>query len=225
MKLARHPALDALCAEYLLGTLRGAARRRFERALRDEPAVAQRAALLARTYMPRPSEHMAVTPRADGWARLRRELKLDAATTRPWYARIAPWQWASAAVAAVVLGIAFNLLRPTEAPFTAIAQLAGKDVPAVTAALSADRRTLQLAAAQPAPARPGTTYELWLLPAEGGAPISLGTAAALDARIGLPAAQAPRLRAGAKLAVSVEPPGGSPTGAPTGPVILVGEIS
>jgi anti-sigma-K factor RskA len=32
------------------------------------------------------------------------------------------------------------------------------------------------------------------------------------------------VRAGAKLAVSVEPAGGSPTGAPTGPVILVGEI-
>ena len=34
-----------------------------------------------------------------------------------------------------------------------------------------------------------------------------------------------RLRAGAKLAISVEPAGGSPTGMPTGPVILIGEIS
>ena len=55
--------------------------------------------------------------------------------------------------------------------------------------------------------------------------MSLGTAPNLDARILLAQAQAPRLRAGAKLAISVEPPGGSPTGAPTGPVILVGEIS
>ena len=36
MRLARSPQLDALCGEYLLGTLRGAARRRFERALREE---------------------------------------------------------------------------------------------------------------------------------------------------------------------------------------------
>jgi anti-sigma-K factor RskA len=42
MKLARDPNLDALCGEYLLGTLRGAARRRFERALREEPLVAAR---------------------------------------------------------------------------------------------------------------------------------------------------------------------------------------
>jgi anti-sigma-K factor RskA len=225
MKIAPHPHLDALCAEYLLGTLRGGARRRFERALREEPLVAQRLQLLARTYMPRPSEKLAVTPRADGWQRLRRELKLDAYGRRHWYARIRPWQWASAAVAAVVLGIALTWLRPADESFTAIAQLSGQNAPAVQAAMSADRRTLRLSAAQPAPASPGTTYELWLLPAEGGAPVSLGIVRDLDARIVLAAAQVPRLRAGAKLAVSVEPPGGSPTGAPTGPVVLVGEIS
>lgn len=221
MKLARHPKLDALCAEYLLGTLRGRARRRFERALRDEPQVAQRVQQLVRTYMPTPSTRQAVTPRTDGWARLVRELGL--APARPWYARIAPWQWAGAALAVLVLGIALTTLRPTDERFTTLAQLAG-EAPTVRAALSADRRTLQLSAAQATPARPGTTYELWLLPAEGGAPVSLGTLAALDGRVALAQALAPRLRSGAKLAVSVEPPGGSPTGAPTGPVILVGEI-
>ncbi len=34
-----------------------------------------------------------------------------------------------------------------------------------------------------------------------------------------------KLRTGAKLAVSVEPAGGSLTGGPTGPVILVGEVN
>jgi anti-sigma-K factor RskA len=224
MTLARQRQLDALCAEYLIGTLRGGARRRFERALHSEPLVAQRLQVLARTYMPHPSDQLAVTPRADGWARLQRELKLDAPARRPWYARVAAWQWAGIAVASVVLGIALTWLRPADESFTAIAQLAGQNVPTVNAAVSADRRTLRLAAAQPTPARPGTTFELWLLPAEGGAPVSLGTVRDLDARIEIAAAQAPRLRAGAKLAVSVEPPGGSPTGAPTGPVILVGEI-
>jgi anti-sigma-K factor RskA len=225
MKLARHRHLDALCGEYLLGTLRGRARRRFERALRDEPWVAQRLRTLAATYAPRPGAAFAVPPRADGWQRLRRELGLDAYAARPWWARIAGWQWATAAVAALALGIALTWMAPREVPFTAIAQLAGQDAPTVQAALSADRSTLRLTAAQPAPARPGTTYELWLLPAEGGAPLSLGTLPALDGRIGIAVAQATRLTAGAKLAVSVEPPGGSPTGVPTGPVILVGEIS
>ena len=54
MKLSRHRALDALCGEYLIGSLRGRARRRFERALRDEPLVAQRLALLTKRYAPLP---------------------------------------------------------------------------------------------------------------------------------------------------------------------------
>ena len=226
MRLASHPQLDALCGEYLLGTLRGHARLRFERALREEPLVAQRVELLVRTYGPKASEEQALAPRADGWQRLQRELNL-AAFSRPWYRRvfasIAPWQWATAAAAAVVLGIGLTVLRPTE-DFTAGARLAGDNAPVVTAAVSSERRTLQLRAAQPTAAPAGRSYELWLLPAEGGPPVSLGVLTALDARVALPAAQAPRLRAGAKLAVSVEPVGGSPTGAPTGPVILVGEI-
>jgi anti-sigma-K factor RskA len=226
MRLARHPQLDALCGEYLLGTLRGRARRRFERALREEPLVAQRVELLMRAYVPKASEHQAVAPRADGWQRLRRELNL-APDARPWHRRvfasIAPWQWASAAAAAVALGIALTVLRPTE-EFTAVARLAGDNAPVVTAALSSERRILRLSPTQSTPAPAGRSYELWLLPAEGGPPVSLGVLAALDARVTLAAAQASRLRAGAKLAVSVEPAGGSPTGAPTGPVILVGEI-
>jgi anti-sigma-K factor RskA len=224
MKLARHPQLDALCAEYLLGTLRGAARRRFARALRDEPGVAQRLELLARTYTPKPSEQLAVTPRAESWSRLKRELGLDR-LARPWYARIAPWQWTGAAIAAIVLGVALTMLRPAPEAFTEVARLTGERAPAVTAAVSGDRRTLTLRAERAAPAASGTSYELWLLPAEGGPPVSLGVLAGLDARVNVAAAQVSRLRAGAKLAVSVEPSGGSPTGAPTGPVILVGAIS
>jgi len=223
VKLAPNPRLDALAAEYLLGTLRGGARRRFERALREEPLVAQRVQHLVRTYMPKASDQQAVMPRAESWQRLRRELKLDALAP-PWYARILPWQWAAAALAAVILGLSLTWLRPVE-EFTAVARLVGENAPIVTAAMSNDRRTLQLRASQPAAAAAGRSYELWLLPAEGGAPVSLGVVQALDARVTLAAAQAPRLRAGAKLAVSVEPAGGSQTGAPTGPVILVGEIS
>ena len=82
MRLARHRHLDALCGEYLLGTLRGRARSRFERALREEPLVAKRLHLLSGTYMPTPSDRFQVTPRPDGLARLRRELQLPRALLR-----------------------------------------------------------------------------------------------------------------------------------------------
>jgi hypothetical protein len=98
------------------------------------------------------------------------------------------------------------------------------NAPTQPAALARDRRTLHLRAERPVLAGPRQSYELWLIPAEGGAPISLAVLGQLDARIELPAARVDHVRSGAKLAVSVEPAGGSPTGAPTGPVILIGEV-
>src|SRR4030095_6708943 len=117
MKLARHPRLDALCAEYLVGTLRGAARRRFERSLRDEPLVAARLQQLIDRYAPTPSEQGAVTPRADGWQRLQRELKLPGSQQQRWYSMLAPWQWVTAAVAVIAPGISLGgVLSPREPP-------------------------------------------------------------------------------------------------------------
>ena len=65
------------------------------------------------------------------------------------------------------------------------------------------------------------TFELWLLP-EDGAPESLGTFAQTGR---LPSTAVAQMQAGTGLAVSLEPIGGSPTGAPTGPVLAVGMLS
>lgn len=64
----------------------------------------------------------------------------------------------------------------------------------------------------------GSVYELWLL-VDGAAPVSLGTFAGQETFT-----SKRRLSGGANLAVSVEPLGGSTTGAPTGPVIAVGVL-
>jgi anti-sigma-K factor RskA len=62
---------------------------------------------------------------------------------------------------------------------------------------------------------------LWLI-AEGGAPVSLGLLEPQGpSRITVPDDLRPVL-AGATLAVSDEPPGGSPTGQPTGAVLAAG---
>jgi len=225
VKLADNARLDALCGEYLVGTLRGAARRRFERALREEPRVALR---LSRwqEYSPRYSKMIEARPSAGVWRRLERELGL-ARYRVPWYSRAGFWRgWALAATAALVVAIGLDVQRPPEvSALLPIARLAGKaEVAQVTAMLSRDGRTLELRAARPVVAGPAQSYELWLLEGKA-APISIAVLGSLDARFAVPPALVGRLAAGAKLAVSVEPAGGSPTGAPTGPVILVGDIT
>jgi anti-sigma-K factor RskA len=225
VKLARDRRLDALCGEYLLGTLRGPARRRFERALREEPLVASRLRHWE-GLLPRYSPMIETPPPATAWARLERELGLSRYRT-PWHRRLWLWRgWAIAATAAALLAIGLQILplKPTSS-FAEIAQLSGPgDAARVSAALSADRTTLELRASRPVLAGPTQSYELWLIPAEGGAPVSLAVLGSLDAKLALPAAQAARLARGAKLAVSLEPAGGSPTGAPTGPVLFAGAI-
>ena len=226
MKLSRNARLDALCGEYLLGTLRGAARRRFERALREEPLVASRLRHWQGLLVPRYSAMIETPPPASAWPRLERELGLSRYRT-PWHRRVSLWRgWAIAATAAALLAIGLQILplKPTNL-FTEIAQLSGPgDAARISAALSADRRTLELRASRPVLAGPTQSYELWLIPAEGGAPVSLAVLGSLDAKLALPVAQAARLGRGAKLAVSLEPAGGSPTGAPTGPVLFAGAI-
>jgi anti-sigma-K factor RskA len=226
MRLARHPALDALCGEYMLGTLRGPARRRFERAARDEPMVALRMRMLEREFTPLPAARVGVAPPAGGFARIARDLALP---RRRWYDRIGVWRaWAVAATAVLVLALGLTVLRPAPetASYPTIATLSGGPGAApVTASLSQDGRTLVLRAARPVEASRLQSYELWLLPASGAAPVSMAVLGSLDARITLRDALVGALRSGAKLAISVEPAGGSPTGGPTGPVILSGPIT
>ena len=63
--------------------------------------------------------------------------------------------------------------------------------------------------------------ELWAAAGQG-APRSLGLISADGASVVKKAALPPGTD---HLAVSLEPPGGSPTGAPTGPVLFVGKLS
>ena len=67
--------------------------------------------------------------------------------------------------------------------------------------------------------------ELWLIPA-GDKPHSLGLIEpGQPVRLDVPRDLVARINADATLAVSMEPPGGSPTGQPTGPVVASGKLT
>jgi len=67
--------------------------------------------------------------------------------------------------------------------------------------------------------------ELWLIPS-GGKPLPLGVLIAdRPTQIAIPPGFCRSGQAQAVLAVSLEPPGGSPTGQPTGPVIGSGKLT
>ena len=78
---------------------------------------------------------------------------------------------------------------------------------------------------QPVTLQADRVLELWSVPPQG-APRSLGLIAAQGATV-LRRERLPKtlLEGGTDaLAVSIEPPGGSPTGVPTGPVVYAGKL-
>ena len=80
---------------------------------------------------------------------------------------------------------------------------------------------------QPVDLKPeaGKAYELWAVPAgEGAKPVSLGLVARPERRSIATVTPAGWRDPNLLLAVSVEPAGGSPTGAPTGPVVYKGKL-
>jgi anti-sigma-K factor RskA len=222
--------IDALAAEYVLGTLSGRARRRFERWRSKEWHVERRvqaweerlSGLALRLSPMRPSPHV--------WSQIEKRIGANAGprTATPPPQRAARWQAIAASVAllAVLVGGFFmyrSMLGPNLQP---LATLTAQNATQPAWDLSADEglRHLRARAGAGATAQAGKSYELWALPDNGSAPVSLGVIPAIgEIDRELTDAQRAALRGSSKVAVSLEPEGGSTTGAPTGPVLFVAE--
>lgn len=119
--------------------------------------------------------------------------------------------WLAGAGAVAALLVVFALPQP-QAPL--LATVAGEGL---SYEARYDGATLTISRIAGTPAPTGQVHELWII-APGAAPVSLGLLADGDLTV---TTQAPK---GWTLAISLEPTGGSPTGAPTGPVLAAIEI-
>jgi len=230
MNLIRGDLPERLAAEYVLGTLAGGARRRFDALLPAHPVLRRAVAAWEARMLPMAWRAPVVEPAAATWNRLEQRLgwtpaALAVAAVAP---AVAPasrqlrfWRLVSglATVAAVTLATLLRL-APAQAPMIVVLH-ATQGTQTLVAGLSADRRELSIQPLQPVALTARQSLELWALP-KAGAPRSLGLIAA-DRLTALSRRQVPVDTKG--LAVSLEPLGGSPTGAPTGPVLFVGDLT
>jgi anti-sigma-K factor RskA len=122
-------------------------------------------------------------------------------------------------VAAVVLGTTMRT-APAGAPMIVVLH-ATQGSETLVAGLSPDHRQLAIQPLQKVALTPDRSLELWALKKDGP-PASLGLIAA-DKLTAVNQHALPKDTKG--LAVSLEPLGGSATGAPTGPVLFVGELT
>ena len=233
---------ERLAAEYALGTLRGAARLRFQRWTRADAGLALAVARWEARLSPMALAIAPVPPSARVWRAIRARLGQTPAPDAGFWDSLGFWRavglgasGAAATLFAVVVltspappipGPAPVVLRvPTnEMPPSYLAILSEPKSQRPVLFVSAGRRSveLQVKTLDSSIRVEGKSLELWALPA-GGAPKSLGLVATGEAATLKLAAVADQSLADVPaLAVSLEPRGGSPTGAPTGPVLFTG---
>jgi len=86
--------------------------------------------------------------------------------------------------------------------------------------VSADGRAMVTKPVTPVSVQADKALELWAVPAKG-APRSLGLISSSGTTV---VKRGKVLQDTAVFAVTLEPPGGSPTGAPTGPILWAGKL-
>lgn len=237
MDYSRPELADRLAAEYVMGTLRGPARRRLQALLPAHPALRSAVNAWQRRLLPMAASVPPVAPTARIWQGIETRLFADASRRAvppaplPWWRGLALWRSVSGAALAAVVGLAVVLVQTPEAAPPIVIVLANNSAAgeveaglrnaSFVASLGADGRTLVLKPIGTLSLQATRALELWAVPAQG-APRSLGL---VNVRDGATILRAGLLANTAAFAVSLEPAGGSPTGAPTGPILSVGKVA
>lgn len=228
MDYGRPPLAEALAAQYVAGTLRGRARRRFEALLPGHPALRTAVRAWQDRLMPMTAVIAPEPPPARVWQGIETRLwPAEARAAAPWWQRLALWRGVAALATSAAFALAVLVANPTvQPPVVVVLQGTGEAAaPSFVASISGDGRALVTQPIQPVALQPDRVLELWAVPPKG-TPRSLGLISAKGTTLVPRGKLAASLVKGdtAALAVSLEPPGGSPTGAPTGPVLYAGKL-
>lgn len=240
---------DLLAAELAMGLLDGNERAEAEALAAHDPDFRATVARWSAHLAPMLDEVDPVEPPAKAWSRIESRIESRSQSTGvaapsnvvQLRRKVNLWRGYSLAATAIAASLALFLVArpdasptPAPAPTTAaavaptlVAMMQSDEGPARLVATydPASRRLIVAAAAGMAPAA-GHAHELWLIPAAGGKPHPMGIVSAVAPnKMDVPIPMAGEVREGATFAVSVEPPSGSPTGLPTGPVIASGKLT
>jgi anti-sigma-K factor RskA len=232
---------QALASEYVAGTLTGAARRRFQRLMAEDPTLRDEVKYWEERFGDL-GIFEPIPPRELVWTEIEQRIRqapggvipIEAARQRR---RLMFWRlWAGLATAAsVVLAVIVVREKPPQTPVVpprpqidvryvqAQAYVAALKLPNEeaqwTVSVLPDSRALRVIANAPARIGQDEDYELWWLGEDGGA-TSLGLLPREGAwQVLLPSHL--RVKASGRVAVSLEPAGGSQAeNGPSGPVLL-----
>lgn len=227
--------IEALAAEYVLGTLSREERLAVSSRREKEVALDKAIAAWERRLGPLAEVVAPVQPPSNLYNKIRARIGLAAhvvslrSREEMLARRASHWRNATVGMTALaaslagVVGWQRHLAHEMPTQYVAVLQ-SGDSKPAFL--LTVDTKTnMFVISAVGAPKQPEKTYQVWLVNDRMPAPKSLGTFKEGDMEV-MPTEKAGDhdMMMNATYAVSLEPEGGSPTGLPTGPVVFSGKL-
>jgi len=222
---------NALASEYVLGTLHGRARIRFQALLMQHRSLRHVLWQWESRLNTLGGSLPAIAPRPELWQKIQQQLGFSGAelptnVVRMPQAPVKPesnqpannrtWQWLTGAATAAALVLAVFVVipqAPSERMETQIAVFQGDKAQALWS-IELGKNELVVTATDNFKALPDQDYELWMVAADGRPPVSLGLLPK-QGKLTLPRNAILDQVKIAALAVSLEPLGGSPNGQPT----------
>ncbi len=231
MDYSRPELVDRLAAAYTAGTLRGPARRRLVSLMRSHAGLRTAVREWEARLMPLTASIAPVPPPPRVWKAIESRIAPNQAVklVPKWWSQLAVWRAISgvATMAALTLAVLLAIPQPSQPPIIVVLTPAGGTAPeggvvpaSFVASISADGRAMVTKPLSTVSLQADRALELWAVPAQG-APRSLGVISEKSATV---VKRGRVLDNTAALAVTLEPPGGSPTGAPTGPILYLGKL-
>ena len=231
MKLDRPEIRDILAGEYALGLLSPRAGRGFERRLKLDAGLRGSLRSWESRFGSVVEGIQPVEPPPELWVRVyenlpkKRLAKGEEKTISLWeslrlWRNLAFFGSAMAILLLAYVGFGPGFRQtplPTQVAMISDAQSAKT---AWMVSVMPEQKMLKVTAMDPPPMAEDRSMELWMLPTTGQAPVSLGLLP-MKGSMMMPVEEGKMqvLAKASRLAVSLEPKGGSPTGAPTGPVL------
>jgi anti-sigma-K factor RskA len=215
-------------AEYALGVLQGDARRDFARRVSQDPALAAAVRQWDEHFIALADEIAPVEAPLHVQAALEKRLFATGISTEKTSLWNSLWLWRGLTAASVAAVIAFAALNYNASPLPPasglVAQVAGEtNAVKLVAYYDEGKGELRLNRTE-GDAASGRSFELWLIAGQD-APVSLGVLPTdATGKVTVPANLRAKIKGGV-LAISDEPRGGSPTGAPTGAVLATGALT
>ncbi|BCP52748.1 anti-sigma K factor RskA [Kaistia sp. 32K] len=225
--MADKDEIEGVAGEYVLGTLDKAERDAVEAESAGDPALRAAIGDWAGRLQPLADLAGETPPPASLWSGILGRIRATGGDARVLLLERTVRRLRIAAVGfgAIAAGLAIFIISERELPPPPMAGMNYVSVlngeggrPAFVAMVNTETGMIKLRRVGEAPP-PDKSFELWQVP-ETGPTVSMGVA---DQQSDLMPMNV-SLKAGEKLAISLEPKGGSPTGQATGPVVYVGDL-